>query len=54
MPLLFLWAFPVSFYIPMIALIGVWGVLICRILYTIAYKINPGARAGPGFLMLIL
>ena len=54
MPLLFLWTFPVSFYIPMVGLIGVWGYLVARILYTIAYKINPGTRAGPGFLMLLL
>uniref|UniRef100_A0A7S3IJM8 MAPEG family protein n=1 Tax=Strombidium inclinatum TaxID=197538 RepID=A0A7S3IJM8_9SPIT len=40
-------------YFPLYALIGIWGVVLGRIVFTIGYKVNPALRK-PGMMLIML
>ena len=42
-----------GFYFPLYALIGVWGVVFGRIVFTVGYKMNPNLRK-PGMMLIML
>ena len=53
LPVNFMFSFLCAFYYPKIALLGTWGLVAGRIIYTIGYFITPESRGWGGFLMFV-